>query len=100
MANLDTTSKRRSSVGLLSGWLLAPPKPDGTLDAGDRQHIALSYSGILAGAFVPPATELGGGHGSKRQRRRLQDVYKVVEEPLPLAMLMDDYAELLALRIL
>lgn len=50
MANLDTVSKRASSVSLLSAWLLAPPIPDATLDQGDRQAIAYSYSGILAGA--------------------------------------------------
>jgi hypothetical protein len=50
MADLDTASKRTSSVGLLLGWLLAPPIPDGTLGAGDRQHVAWSYSGIAAAA--------------------------------------------------
>lgn len=50
MANLDTRSKRASSVGLLLPFLAVPPLPDGTLGAGDRQHIAFSYSGILAGA--------------------------------------------------
>lgn len=52
MANLDTRSKRASSVGLLSYWLLTPPLPDGTLAQGDRQHVAGLYSGILAGAGV------------------------------------------------
>lgn len=49
MADLDTASKRISSVGLW-GVALALPLPDGTLGQGDRQHIAASYSGILAGA--------------------------------------------------
>lgn len=57
MADLDSRSKRASSVGMLTPWVLAPPLPDGTLAQGDRQHIAWSYSGILAaGAVVPPAT--------------------------------------------
>lgn len=30
--------------------LLTPPLPDGTLGAGDRQHQAATYSGILAAA--------------------------------------------------
>lgn len=56
MADLDTTSKRRSSVQILAPYNLAPPAPDGTLDQGDRQHIAWAYSGVLAQA--PPT---GGG---------------------------------------
>ena len=50
MANLDTRSKRASSVGLWLAFVLAPPLPDATIAAGDRQHAALSYSGILATA--------------------------------------------------
>lgn len=50
MANLDSRSKRASSVGLLLPFVLTPVLPDGTLSAGDRQHIAFTYSGILAGA--------------------------------------------------
>lgn len=50
MANLDTRSKRASSVGILLSFILAPPLPDSTLAQGDRQHMARTYSGILAGA--------------------------------------------------
>lgn len=49
---LDTRSKRASSVGLLLPWMLASVFPDGTLDQGDRQHGASSYSGILAAVQV------------------------------------------------
>ena len=52
MANLDTRSKRASSVGILLPFMISPPLPDGTIDQGDRQHIALSYSGIHAAALV------------------------------------------------
>ena len=52
MANLDTPSKRASSVQILVPSMVAPPLPDGALDQGDRQHIAWSYSGIAAGAEV------------------------------------------------
>jgi hypothetical protein len=45
---LDTRSKRASSVGIGLLFLLAPPLPDATIAQGDRQHIAISYSGILA----------------------------------------------------
>jgi hypothetical protein len=52
MADLDTRSKRASSVGLALAFLLAPVLPDGTIGPGDRQHIAWSYSGILAAGGV------------------------------------------------
>ena len=52
MANLDTRSKRASSVQILEWSTLAPPLPDGTIDQGDEQHTAHAYSGILA---TPPA---------------------------------------------
>jgi|SRR3990167_7407597 len=54
MANLDTRSKRASSVQILVPWVLAPLLPDGTIAQGDRQHIAWTYSGILAvaGGYV------------------------------------------------
>ena len=50
MANLDTRSKRASSVQMLVPSLAAPVLPDGTIGQGDRQHIAWTYSGILAAA--------------------------------------------------
>jgi hypothetical protein len=46
---MDTRSKRASSVGIGLLWLLSPVAPDATLDQGDRQHGAATYSGILAG---------------------------------------------------
>jgi hypothetical protein len=52
MANLDTRSKRASSAALF-GLLFAPVLPDGTLDQGDRQHVAFSYSGVLAAGGEP-----------------------------------------------
>ena len=51
---VDTANKRASSVQLLAPWMLAPPFPDGTLDQGDRQHIAWAFSGVLAGPPVGP----------------------------------------------
>jgi hypothetical protein len=56
---LDTGSKRRSSVGLMSPWLPAPPSPTdspGTIDQGDRAHVAYSYSGIAAQGVAPVIT--------------------------------------------
>jgi hypothetical protein len=56
VANLDTRSKRASSVGVLVGFfVLAPVLPDAAITQGDRQHIAVSYSGILATGSAPPA---------------------------------------------
>jgi len=54
MANLDTRSKRASSVGIALAFILSPPLPDAALSQGDRQHIAVSYSGILASEAEPP----------------------------------------------
>jgi len=50
MANLDTRSKRASSVSILLASVLAPVLPDATIGQGDRQHTANRYSGILAAA--------------------------------------------------
>lgn len=47
---LDTRSKRASSIGIGLLFILAPPLPDTTLNQGDRQHVAVSYAGILASA--------------------------------------------------
>lgn len=58
MADLDTRSKRASSVQLLVPSTLSPVLPDATLDQGDRQHIAHVYSGVAAGAPVGMTTRL------------------------------------------
>lgn len=50
MANLDTRSKRASSVSVLLISVLSPVLPDGTVVQGDRQHTANHYSGIAAAA--------------------------------------------------
>lgn len=55
MADLDTRSKRASSVQCLNMWIAAPPAPDGTINQGDRQHIAWTYSGILASGAAAAA---------------------------------------------
>lgn len=54
MADLDTRSKRASSIQTLKSYVIAPPLPDGTIGQGDRQHIAFTYSGIVLGIFVYP----------------------------------------------
>ena len=58
MADLDTRARRASSVQVLAPWLASPVLPDGAIGQGDRQHMAWSYSGILAGA--PAATPTSG----------------------------------------
>ena len=63
---LNTSSKRRSSVGILSPWQTVPPSPldtAGVIDQADREHIAWAYSGILA--LAPPPVVPGG---QRRQR--------------------------------
>jgi hypothetical protein len=47
---VDSRSKRASSVSIMLPFVLAPVLPDGTIAQADRQHIAFSYSGILASA--------------------------------------------------
>jgi hypothetical protein len=48
MANLDTPSKRASSVQMLLWSVLAPVLPDGSIALADRQHTAHTYSGIAS----------------------------------------------------
>ena len=50
MADLDTRSKRASSVQILIPSILSSVLPDGTIDQADRQHTVHAYSGILAAA--------------------------------------------------
>jgi hypothetical protein len=52
MADLDSRSKRASSVAIMSPSNNNPLLPDSTIAQGDRQHIAMSYSGIAAAAIV------------------------------------------------
>lgn len=55
MADLDTRSKRASSLRVGEPWVLALVFPDGVLDQGDQQHTVADYSGILAsGSAVNP----------------------------------------------
>ena len=70
MADLDTPSKRASGLQFWKPWWVAQPIADGALAQGDRQHIARSYSGILAsGAVIPPPVVEGGAGGGMLGRR-------------------------------
>ena len=75
MADLDSRSKRASSVGRFQPWLASPVLPDGDIDQGDRQHTAFSYSGILATDASPPAPApapmVGAGRPSRERRRKV-----------------------------
>lgn len=54
MSDLDTRSKRASSVNFLKPYALALVLPDGAIGQGDRQHTIWDYAGILASpaAFI------------------------------------------------
>ena len=70
MANLDTRSKRASSVAVFASWQVSPVLPDGTISRLDRQHVAWTYSGISAGAAVAVvATGVGYDYKVPRSRR-------------------------------
>lgn len=74
MANLDTRSKRASSVGLLMACVLAPPLPDGTIAQADRQHISYTYSGIAAGVvWILHHADNFTGTGSDIDNRTMSD---------------------------
>lgn len=49
---VDTANKRSSAINVSSPWRSRLPFPDGTIDQGDRQHVAYMYSGIAAGVLV------------------------------------------------
>lgn len=50
--SVDARAKRASSVQVLAPYILAPPAPDGTIGAGDRQHIAWSYASLTVTADI------------------------------------------------
>lgn len=55
MSDLDTTSKRRSGLQVGQPYIIAAPEPTlllGDINNADRQHIALTYSGILVATIV------------------------------------------------
>lgn len=54
---IDTETKRRSVHGYTNTPML--PVADGTIDAGDREHVAWLYSGIASGAPVDEQPYLG-----------------------------------------
>jgi len=69
MANMDTVSKRFSIMNISCPWRVLLPKPDGTVDAGDRIHFLHYYSGI--GAAAPTTgSGIGGRFLYYRRRRR------------------------------
>lgn len=71
MADLDTTSKRRSSIAI-SLYSMAPSVlPDGTIGDADRQVAGYGYFGIAVGA---PA---GGGSNPNPSAGTLRDVQTI-----------------------
>lgn len=56
---VDTRDKRGSCIGLASPWRSVLPNPDAAAeDQGDRQQLAYSYRGILAGVLTYPDAEI------------------------------------------
>lgn len=51
---IDTATKRASAINVGMPALRLLPIPDGTVGQADRQHVALLYGGILAGAVTAP----------------------------------------------
>jgi len=69
---VDTTQKRLASLSFGQVYLIGIV-PDGTIDGGDRQAIAFSYSGILADApiaFVPTSGGMLSAQHVRRSMRR------------------------------
>ncbi len=46
--SVDTTNKRYSAIHVGCPWRSSLPIPDGSVDQGDRQHVAGLYRGVLA----------------------------------------------------
>lgn len=55
---IDTRDKRASAIGVALPWRSLLPAPDGVLDQGDRQQVALHYRGIAAANPSPQAAEI------------------------------------------
>jgi hypothetical protein len=50
---MDTATKRGSVLGTLRRYVPVLPFPDGTIAQADRQFVAGTYAGILAGEAIP-----------------------------------------------
>lgn len=55
---LDTRNKRASVLGFALAALVVLPAPDATIDAADRQQVAFSYAGLLAGNPVVAPSDI------------------------------------------
>lgn len=84
---LNTRSKRASSVGLMLACVLSPVLPDGTISPGDRQHIALTYSGISSAVsstgFLITQEVVEVAYTLTTPARLTQEVLEVVHGPNP-----------------
>lgn len=66
---VDTLSKRVSALNI------SLPIPDGTISAGDRQHVLWTYSGILAAA--PAAVVIIGKLIASQRRATLMVMQRI-----------------------
>lgn len=66
---VDTAAKRSSAINPACPWRGRLPLPDATIAQGDRQAVALLYSGILAAGPAAMATTPGGAFTRSDTRR-------------------------------
>lgn len=66
---IDTRSKRFSIMGLASPTVRPLPNPDGMINAGDRAHFALMYSGI---SLTEPVGQVNSLIGMVGMRSRME----------------------------
>lgn len=89
---LDSRSKRASSVGIMLPFVLALPLTDGTLDHGDRQHVAWNYSGILAisSTFTPGLFGVADVYGIPPVLADVYGVPKIAQDIYGVPLILSD----------
>lgn len=55
---VDTKQKRASALNAYSPWVKTLPEPSSSVDADDRAHALMLYSGLSSGAYYPSTITL------------------------------------------